>query len=388
MNETTSAVIKGQNVRKVIFLVPRYHTNMLGWVKGLKEHSVDCEVWVRNLGISEDYANLKPRVINSSTLNLEKKKSIRNICKRFFMLRSLLIESKANFVICRLELKLYDIWQVINVRSSKVPFIFYSQWPTHGLKGYRKYLRALVSRLLSVKFFSPVKSTKTDWCFDINDSDSISALSFIPFAIEKSNSFNPQPRDETNSSIKSLNLLSIGKFQSRKNHLELVQYFLANKLLISNGATLTIIGEVSTKEHKYNYYSMIEALSRSSFGNRVKVLVNVPFKECQALLSSCDIFLLLSDSEPASVSNLEAMSMGKLVIVRSKNGTANYLRHLRGGFIVESINQLDDIFTSIFRDPSIILEMGQYSKSTIQEFCDPVKVTSKIISMFDYFPSK
>lgn len=388
MNETTSAAIKGQTFRKVIFLVPRYHTNMMGWVKGLKEHSVDCEVWVRNLGISEDYANLKPRVINSSSLYLEKTQSIRNIRKRFFKLRCLLIESNPNFVICRLELKLYVIWQVINVRSSKIPFILYSQWPIHGLKGYRKYLRVLVSRFLSVKFFSPVKSTETDWCFDIKDGDAISKINFIPFAIETSNLPNHQSRYEINASIKSLNLLSIGKFQSRKNHLELVQYFLANKLLISNGATLTIIGEVSTKEHKYNYDFLIETLSRSNLGNRVKVLVNVPYKECQSLLSSCNIFLLFSDKEPASVSNLEAMSMGKLVIVKSKNGTANYLRHLRGGFIVESINQLDDIFTSIFRDPNIILEMGQYNKSTIQEFCDPVKVTSKIISMFDYFPSK
>ena len=52
---------------------------------------------------------------------------------------------------------------------------------------------------------------------------------------------------------------------------------------------------------------------------------NLNHQETLDKIKDCDIFLLLSDSEPASISNIEAMAFGKPIIIKSGNGTANYL---------------------------------------------------------------
>jgi glycosyltransferase involved in cell wall biosynthesis len=88
-------------------------------------------------------------------------------------------------------------------------------------------------------------------------------------------------------------------------------------------------------------------------------------------LKKCDIFLLLSDLEPASISNIEAMSFGKPIIIKIGNGTANYLNNGLGGYILHNFDDLNKKINYLMKNAKIRNKFGINNTNSLKSISDP-----------------
>jgi glycosyltransferase involved in cell wall biosynthesis len=115
---------------------------------------------------------------------------------------------------------------------------------------------------------------------------------------------------------------------------------------------LTIVGEVSNKHHQTYYKFVSNYLLKNNIRN-VDLKINVPYKDVSNFYSQNDIFILASKRELASISILEALSNGLLVISTKYNGSNCYLdKNFSFIFDVKNYNSLQPIFKELTKDRS------------------------------------
>jgi glycosyltransferase involved in cell wall biosynthesis len=177
--------------------------------------------------------------------------------------------------------------------------------------------------------------------------------------------------------------LTVGKFQSRKGHLESIKTFLNNEKFISSNSRVTIIGEVTTDEHARVFREISDFLLTEIHGERVQLRINLSHSDALKELSNCDVFFLLSSCEPASIANIEAMSFGKPVIIRNGNGTANYVRSGIGGFVVTDFAEFDGKITKFIENPDLLLSCQQENLKRIRDISDPKRNAEFLMSILE-----
>lgn len=363
---------------RVLFIVPRFHTNLIGWISGLSKIGVHSELWVTRFGQSENYSLVTPISINELKNMSRKKKFNRQLfVKPFFW--NLLSENQPNFVVVRFELDIRSIYYFFCIFFSGFPFLIYSQWPVQHLSGIRRFIRFILTDIFRASIISPVWSRKHNSRPDIESGKKNSRVHFIPFAIEveEDTVFNPKTLKNTNL----LRVLSVGKYQIRKNHDQLVNFFLNSKVCKTFDWELTILGENSNSEHQKYFKRLQKQVLSSSEGHKIRLLENFSHTECLSEISRCDLFVILSESEPASVSNLEAMSLGKAIVVNADNGTANYFRNNLGGYLVQSATDLEGVMTDILHNRDMLLKMGIRNQEDCRNLYDSKKVAQKMVGI-------
>jgi glycosyltransferase involved in cell wall biosynthesis len=365
--------------QKVVFIVPRYHTNLIGWVSGLNQLGLACEMWVTSHGRSEDYSILSPKVLRHLLKDTQRLSFVGS--KIWPTKFSRLLQNKQpDYIILRFELDFLSLYRLFCVYLSKIPFVVYSQWPIEGLRGPRRIIRYLLTSLFRISIISPVWSRDPKPIPTSRTLDSFKKLNFVPFAIEQNRI---AIISESVSQVeKKLKLVAVGKFQDRKNHDKLLGFFLENRLCETFDWDLTIIGEVSDCGHESIFRKLQERIVVSPLGWRVRLEKNLTHSQCLGLMAESDLFILISENEPASISNLEAMALGKAIIVSSDNGTGNYIKNASGGFLIDGVEELEKVFSTILKDKGILLRMGKTNLQDSREHFDPVKIAQNIMRIF------
>ncbi len=298
----------------------------------------------------------------------------------YFLLYYQIIKIKPTVIIFRFELNVTSILLLLNILFSKVPFVIYQQWPLYKLNVFKKTIRLILITVLKVPIITPIYSTNKVWIGEsILKKHPKYNIYFIPFAI-------PLPKLQTSyySNIQKsncLNFLTIGKFQYRKNHLEVIRTFLNNEYFMGSNSRLNIIGELSTNEHQKVYSKLLETIS--GHDKKFNIYVNLTHKETLEIIQSCDIFVLMSDFEPASISNIEAMASGKAIIVKSLNGTANYTLDNAGGFIVTDMDQLTLKINQFFKNQELIDDFGQLNIEIVKNNLNPNDIAGQLVKLLN-----
>lgn len=140
---------------------------------------------------------------------------------------------------------------------------------------------------------------------------------FLPFAVELVAPVKADYPDRP-----PIRLLAVAKLdQPRKNLPALV--WAAAPFLRAGEASLTIAGFLGDPPGPA-HAELLAEIARQGVADRVRLLANLDYAASRRLYAGHDVFLLASSREPAAVSPAEAMAAGLPAICGSDNGT-NYL---------------------------------------------------------------
>ncbi len=325
---------------KIAFLAPRFHTNQISITKYLLKNKNKVSFYVTRMSQIEDHSMVKPSVID---LNF------------FFKIIKFLINSKNPLFDYRYGLP--SISQLLSFRSSKfdlliirdpvnlmglsvflfckligLKIILYVQRDIYKNNSFsiKEIIEKILIKLFKTKCISPCLGNLSKKIKYVNK------ITYLPFCLPVTNY---KKKWFHNNKI---NILTVGKFIFRKKHLLLIRAL--NKVKVKNNFKLTIIGECSNREN-LSYLNKVRKQVKMS-NLEIDILKNVKPKILNNIYKKQDLFVLPSVNEPASISNLEAMSHSLPVITTDTNKTSCYTQDGVNGYIVKS-NDINDLINKL-----------------------------------------
>lgn len=364
---------------RIVFLIPRFHTNMIGWCRGLRAIGVDVRLLVVGQGRIENHEEFEPVCIPLAAWQPFDYKGIDPAVRAYRLLPKLsaywgLLRSlKPDVVIIRGLTPAYILTALpILLLSSKI--MLYTQGSRirkHGLLTWAK--NTLLLRLCGRRWFTPVPGLGRGTAY--RDASvklwEDRRIEIIPFAHSVATNIEYRTWREA-----SPRLLLIGKFEARKNHKLAVQAL----QFLDPTICLTLVGECSNAQHERYLMEVKELIRSSGLGARVTILTNVEHGKVCDIYAEHDIFLMISKSEPASVSHLEAMSHGLAIIVGRDNGTADYVEDGMNGYVTEyEASEVADGVRKIVRQG--VKLCGYESLELVRRRHDERSVAKKILEL-------
>lgn len=365
---------------KLLFVAVRFHTNQVPLVRALSAagHEVRFEVLCE--GKSEDHSVVRPNLMPIAALPrllLRRRAPANPVAYHAdhtypsvgWYLRRLRALAP-DVVVIRDPSRPYAWRAAVAARLLGRRIVFYTQGDVHGRpKRFRKWMRAAWIAAFDAVWFSPVPG---DPALPKVHPD----MHYVPFAADLS-----RPTKASWFADDRVHLLSIGKFVLRKNHALLLEAF--DELRRTYDVHLTLVGEVSTDEHRAHHAEIVELIRRRSLGDHVAVRTNVPFGELRRLYLEHDVFVLPSRLEPASVSVLEAMSHGLPVVCSTSSGTRWYLEAGRNGrvFASDDLGDLVRKLDAVVADRPSIVRMGNASRELAESVHHPDRVVEGLMAM-------
>jgi len=351
----------------ILFLAPRYHTNQVDLVSKLIEQGHEVSFAVMRKGPTEDYSTITPYVVGPSWFS----KVINRIAKRPVpcfgrthglpnltrLYRGLKL-SKADVAIIRDIRSGYGLLSLPYLLLSHTKMVIYTQRPKYedNMMRYLKLSYFVLFKLMRFRGFTPVKCRGAF----LDSSKKDTPLKYIPFfkyvsSESRSRTYNTcEPR-----------LLTVGKFEPRKNLLLLLDVF--KKLSGRYKCSLTIVGEVSLAKRKQYHHRIKAFIADNNMEDKVRLLVNQSYQNVQKLYLEHDIYVISSVREQGSISQVEAMAHGLPIICSDDNGTAHYVKHNVNGFVVKADN--DNLYKAIayfFENPQMIKAFGSKSVELLE----------------------
>lgn len=358
---------------RVLYVAPRYHTNQADIIEGWLQHGDEVFFLSQYVGKSEDYSCIKPEVIGYSKLFkviehvyvklLKRKDPYRGDWKLksgfppLAKLKKRLKEIKPDVAIIR-ERSAYTIVTTMICRYYHIPTILYNQSPVWDKPRTLDWKHKMVWKLVPEYRITPVLLTGIDFAGLVEDKKAC----WLPFVIKPQLS----PSEKRYFAEDNINILSIGKFEQRKNHFMLLKVF--EKLIIDYSLHLTIVGECSNQFHEKYLEELRWYINEHHLAEKVTVLVNLSRDKVFDLYRKTDVFVLPSTGEPAAVSHLEAMAFSIPAVCSTGNGTASYILSEKTGFVFEDQNA-DDLelkLRQLLKNRDKIKKMGSEAYRHVQ----------------------
>lgn len=310
-------------INKIIFFLPRFHTNLLGNIDYLLKKKIKVKIFTLYKGKIENYTSIKPILIPQKQVNF----FFFKLCiVNYVNLYRLIKKEKKCYAIIRLHnFQLNYLFPIFIKFFTNLSFYFYSQVNIKyylNLKFFKKIKYLAYLNFFNSRIITPI--------FNLRKIINNKYFTTFPFVLKN--------HKQVILKKNYIKILSVGKFQIRKNHLLLIKA-LNN---INYNYKLIIIGEKNNKEHAGEFKKIIRYIKKKNLTKKIKLIINLPNKKIYKYYNWCDFFVLPSTNEPAAISPLEAISYGKPSICSSNNGTKFYIKEEENGYIFRdnSLNSL------------------------------------------------
>lgn len=360
---------------RFLYIAPRYHTNQIPIMKGLKEHGHEVCFISHYAGRIEDYSYVTPIVAGYSTLFLLFEKFYTKVLKRKDSMASnmklkygfpplgkiakLVKEFAPDVVIIR-ERSVYSIFAYLSIRKYPCSKILYNQSPYWEKEIKNDLPHKLVRSLLPQVRMTPVMGEKKAGY--VHEDGAV----YVPFVMEPRLSLEDKRWFEEGK----IHLFCVGKYEERKNITMLLE--IINELGESMSLTLTVAGECSSHFQKEYKQKLEKYIGENRLGEKVRLLTNLSRKQMEEEYKRSDLFILPSTKEPASISQLEAMAFSLPVICSDKNGTACYVKDGKTGYLFKD-NDKESLYRTLLcmlTDKEKMREMGRCGYHEIVNSCN------------------
>lgn len=375
---------------KICFVAPRLHTNQIPIIRVLQAKGHDVTFVAQYIGGSEDHSLVKPVQIGytwwfnrklsryrtnnpnpDDPFKFERQKGAPSYWKllRYFS------EQRPDVLIVRdhhlkISRRVFVISRLLGLKT-----ILYLQLPKSELEqGLREssILRRLFNQLFLPRvIMTPLQGT------DSAQSASRHHVYHIPFIA----TVNPGVANRTFFANNRINLLDIGKFVPRKRHLLLLKAI--NTLKDRYDLHLTIVGEVSTDNHRQELSKTQQYIQDNGLDDIVTIKTNLPYADVQSEYIKHDLFVMPAINEPMAVSPIEAMASQLPVICSDTSGTREYLRNGLNGYIVQSDDEADltQKVEQVIQDRNRLLEMATQSLELIKSEYSEAQYYAKLMTL-------
>ena len=382
---------------RIVYTAPRYHTNQHFVMKALIEAGHEVSFLALTRGQSEEYSALSPTVLGYSRAYDSMRRLLGKLTRRDFIgippgggipaggippiLRFLneIRKLRPTVIVVRDPSSTYGRLSILAAIATRARLILYSQEPISDLtRNPPRTFRFLDRSRLSPGFawMTPV----SDPAATVSDNATLPSSNktlYIPFIIEPQTA----PTDKQWFDGDAVNILSIGKFQLRKNHGLFLK--VVARLSERHQIRSTIIGECSTPDHRKTL-SDVERCSESlGIKDKLKIKTNLPFSEVQREYRKHDVFVLASSDESAAVSPLEAMSHSLAVVCSDSNGTMCYIRPGENGFVfrADDADDLERCLERILTDRKKLMRMGHRSHELVVSEHSPGRYVNTLVNL-------
>ncbi len=275
-----------------------------------------------------------------------------------------------------------DTWYgrlaVVTAKLNGCTVVYYTQAALHRpLDSLRRFVNSFRAWAAGAHWITPV----------LGDPDryppAVGAMCYVPFVMEPQTA----PDKRTWFAGDAVNVLSIGKFQRRKNHGLLLRAI--DRLSARRPVRATVIGECTTAEHREELARLRRIGDAEGLGDRIRFETNLPYAEVQEEFARHDVFVLVSRDESAAVSHLEAMAHSLPVICSDANGTKCYVRPGENGFIVRTGDgeDLERRLEAIVSDRDRLVEMGARSYQLVVSEHAPGKYVETMLGLVGNTPA-
>ncbi len=331
---------------KFLIIAPRFHTNLYYRTLALKNAGHEIKVLVMYKGKSEFYGDFDIQLLKFAWLS-RILLSIVGLFKKNYLKSGLelrlqwpgneLKTNLRNFKPDAILLKAYQDMLAIKslylARRQKIKVLMFTQTTFTHIKGSQFLFKLNVlwfKRLKVLAYITPIEQNYIAF-----RKVGIQNVYYLPFVY-------PNSENTIIYENKALiNILSIGKFVKRKDHLLLVKAI--ERIKTDYNVKLTIIGE---RADLPCYQEVKDYISKNSLESNVSILAHLSYTEIQKQYARHQLFVLAAYNEPAAYSPVEAMAHGLPVILSTDSGTNCYIQNGINGFIFEAGN-LDDLTSTI-----------------------------------------
>ena len=353
---------------KILFIAPRFHTNQLQIAKTLINDGHKLSFFVYTIGNVEDHSFLTPEILPESIFSkllkkaTNKRKNAQSYFPNLIILFKRLSKLRPHIIIIRRHGRVYTYIAAFFGRILSSKIVFYDQVNSEFLV-HKKY-DSFQIKLRRIKLLSLLRIFNARWITPLHDISSNYKLPkrcfYIPFVAELQKDYKIEKRNK-------ISLLTISKFQERKELLLLIECL---SKLKNNNFTLTVIGEVSSKEHQDYLERVNAAVKKSNLDNQVEIIKNIPHRNVKNYYRKSDLFILPAKNEPASISIIEALGFGLPVICSDTCGTRTYILPGKNGMVFVT-GDGDDLYKNIklyMTNDNILSEQQNWLKRNINNY--------------------
>lgn len=309
---TTSAPASKRSLR-IVFLVPRFHTNLYFATKALIEAGHSVHLVCRDRAEAEDHSHLSPHYLDATA--------------SFGDVWTLLGRLDPDLLLIRDVPGLTRKFLVAGMAQRRRLYA-YDQHPVSRHRSLRKIISDLL-RGRPLRRVTPIPGLERPML-------PAKFSHYLPFPVAQASGLHERSKEGAKEDGEPIRILCVGKLaQPRKNHHLLLEALAALPEALAWRLTLAGATETSVSGGSDGYLDRLRRqVSHGPLASRLSLLENVPFGDMAALYATHDICVLPSVDEPLGTSPLEAMAYGCVPVISDGCGSAGYIPSDAYGLVV------------------------------------------------------
>jgi len=317
----------------VLFVVPRFHTNLFFATKILVEAGHRVELLVTSAYDGEDYRFVTPRQVSAETPPEAVRSIVDEIAPDLVFLRP------SSDGLAKMVGK--------HCRTRRFNSVVYTQEPVTRWPKLKKQWRRWKSGL-PLRRVTPVPG-------EYPTKAKAPLATYIPWPVERAESAPARGKSSV------LRVLCVAKLaQKRKNVMTLLDA--AQPFVTAGKMTLTLAGS-TTLDVSGGSETQIEQIGERAAASNgaIRLLKDVPFDQMPSLYATHDVCVLPSFNEPLGTAPLEAMAYGCVAVISDQCGTVGCLTDGTNGRIFDPASQaaLTAILSEFASDPDLVSRLSE-----------------------------